>query len=519
MPLERAALALRQGNSQLAASLCAALVANYPGLVAAWRLLGAAATRLKDFELAARAYGESIRHEVSGSPDQVADLLARAEPLICLGRPAEAFACVREALPGLTTPDDYSRAALAFSHLGLPTRALPLAEKAVELAPALAEAWFLVGNSRQFLGDVDIAERAFKRVIELSRDHSVAAYHSLAHLRRWTRETNRTRELESFQCRTSAEASRIGYALFKEYDDIGDTDAAWDCLQHGARAARSLEQWDDAAERKTFEAWQAAFPSSPTVGDTRRRSGPKRIFIVGLPRSGTTLVERILASHSSVQSIGEVNTFAIAVRRLSGVESPDIVNPRIISAAKSIDPLAIAEAYSADVAYLSDGSAYAIDKRPDNFQYLGLIKRAYPDALLILLERDPMDALFGAYKRSFAPGAHGWSYTFADLAAHYRNFASLTAHWKKVLGDDLIEISLESLIADPAGEIRRLLSRCNLPIEDACLTPHLTKGAVATASALQVRQPINRDGVGAWKRYGAQLAPLQDLLRSTGKAA
>ena len=510
-----------RGDFTRAARIAQAVVAVTPDLPDAWRVLGKAANGAKNFDIAEQAFAESVRQWPEGSAERARDLLARVEPLICLGKPADAACCVRQAVAlGLTHPRDFFLAALALSHLGLPAEALPLGERAVALDPQLSDAWFIVGNARQFLGDVEGAQAAFDTVIEQSRSHVVAAYHALAHLRKWTVDRHHVHKLEKFPCRTSAEACRVGYALFKEYDDRGDIDAAWDCLQHAAWVGRAMEGWNAAEEGRRFDAWTSAFPSAqPVEVDSRPRPGPKRIFIVGLPRSGTTLIERILVSHGDVQTIGEVNAFAIAARRVFRPNAPGLINPAIIAASRVADPLAIAADYTTHTAYLGDGSAYTIDKRPDNYEYAGLIRRAFPDAIIILMDRDPMDALFGAYKRAFAPGAHGWSYTFDDLAAHYRHFRGLTAHWKATLGDAVIEVSLETLIERPEAEIRRLLDRCGLPFDDRCLRPHESAGAVTTASALQVRKPINAQGVGAWKRYERQLAPLRERLLALGEDA
>lgn len=515
--LHNARKALAGGDMTAAMTAAHAAIAYNPDEIEAYYVLGTAAAGLHDYDTAEQAFGEGAHRAPGHTPTKAQMLTLRAQPLMAAGRPADAVETLRDALKiGLPDAIGLALASVTLTHAGLPHEAYPLAEKAVELNPRHADAWFNLGGVRQFMGDTDGAQEAYETAITASGGRMVSAHHALARLRKWTTDNNHIARLEALQCRDGKEACSVGYALFKEYDDIGDTESAWDALQHATMLARSAETWTLENEAALTAAWkQHLSPERFTVRDDRPRSGPRRIFIIGLPRSGTTLIERILTAHSQVQALGELKTIGIIVKRLSGVAGPDLLSPEVIAAAAKIDPLDIAEAYTRETAYLHDGSDYTIDKLPNNHEYAGLIRLAFPDALIIGLDRNPMDALFGAYKLLFT-GAHGWSYTQDDLAGHYDQFRRLMTYWKAVMGDGLIDVSLEGLIADPDRHIRQLLDVCCLPFETNCLSPHTAGGAVTTASAMQVRKPINAEGIGAWRRYETKLARLHDRLTELG---
>ncbi|CAL4869938.1 hypothetical protein MMA231_04230 (plasmid) [Asticcacaulis sp. MM231] len=483
----------------------------------AWWLLGTAANAESDVVTAAHAFEQAALHAQPGSPAKSQMFVLRGPPLMGDGRMAEAVETTRSGVRlGLGDPASLVKASYTLTNAGLPQEALPLAQKAAELNPRHAEAWYSLGSVQRTLGDIEAAETAFKTSITLTKS-PISAYFNLAYLKRWTPDNNHIAELEALSCQSSLEACRVAYALFKEYNDTGQFDAALDCLQLGASLARKLETWTSEEEAAMVCAWKEHLPAQRfTTRDDRPRSGPKRIFIIGLPRSGTTLIERVLAAHSQVQAIGELKAFGVATRKLCDLATPARLDPEVIAAAVKLDPRDIAELYTRETAYLHDGSsAYVIDKLPNNHEYAGLIRLAFPDALIIGLDRNPMDALFGSYKLLFT-GAYGWSYTLDDLADHYGHFRDLMTYWKQVLGDGLIDVSLEAVIQDPETEIRRLLDACGLPFEEACLRPHEAKGAVSTASAVQVRKPINAEGVGAWKRYANHLEPLRQRLGAMG---
>ncbi|MFS0773276.1 sulfotransferase [Sphingomonas sp. 1P08PE] len=430
---------------------------------------------------------------------------------------AEAVTSVRAAMAGeLDDPDQMLLAAFTLIHAGLADEALPLATGACAAAPDEADAWYSLGSVHEYLGNRAEARSALERAITTAGGCFSAASYKLSHLQRWTADDNHVAALAQAACRSPHDAARIAFALFKEYDDLGDSSAAWNSLQHGATIMRRQEPWSAADEAATVAAWRRHLPV--TAFDTQSvepSGGPRRIFVIGLPRSGTTLVERILAAHSQVHAMGEPKAFAVAVRRLTALDDAPLIDARVVAAAADVDPRRIADRYTSEMALFGGGRAVTIDKRTQNIHYVGLIRRAFPDAAIVVLDRAPMDALFGAYKRLFA-GSHNWSYAQDDLADHYRNYRDLIDHWAAIPAIGLIRVSLETLIAEPEIVIRDLLDACALPFEDACLRPHQAAGTVMTASASQVRDPINAAGVGAWQRYRAQLMPLYGRLAAEG---
>ena len=540
--LDEAISALRNGNNPLAAAAARRATELNPDRLEGWWLSGLAANEMWAFDEAEQALAEGIRRAPMGKPLQGGFMVQRARALSSLGRATESLDMAIAALNiGLSDAANLNMIGNVFAQAGKMADARNVLVRAVAADQTVPDYWFNLGSAQQFLGNSEAAEKSYESAI--SAGPHTAAHLSLARLRRWTQSHNHIERLLSVARRTPIDATRIGYALFKEYDDLDQRDQAWEWLQKAAWSARNqpvpaengawsggrsnnqpatqLGMWNSNDELTVVEAWQKHFPVErfsslpPVAGRT-----PRRIFIVGLPRSGTTLVERILAAHSQVQALGELQTFPLVVKRLSQSHTGPLLDADTISAAVKKDPRIFADAYDSETAYHSDGSAFTIDKLPHNHDYVGLIRLAFPDALIVHVQRSPMDALFGAYKLLFAY-AYRWSYNQDDLAEHYANYRILMDHWRQCLAagqaaNPLIDIKLEALIADPEAQIRWLLDACGLPFEAACLTPHETTGPVATASSVQVRKPINAEGIGAWRRYEAGLAPLRGRLQSMG---
>jgi Flp pilus assembly protein TadD len=393
-------------------------------------------------------------------------------------------------------------------------RSLPHLEAAVAGRPDRADFALDLATAYRYLDRLDDAEAGYEKVLRLN-PRTTEAHRALAEVRTWTPATAHLPRLEAAWRDVSyppMDRARLGFALFKEYDDLGMTEQAWPVLVAANDAVRQqIGPWSAEAEANWMAEVAAAFPRERFANmPSREPSGTRPVFIVGLPRSGTTLVERILAAHTQVTAMGELLCFSDALKKAVGFAENSWLIPA--SASAEVDLSAVAADYRRNTAMLSQGAAYAIDKLPHNTDYLGAIRLAFPEAVIIHLRRSPMDSLFSAYRRPFY-GTYDWSFSLQDLATHHRNYRGLMQHWRTVLGDvGFIEVDYRELVNDSEVQIRRILAACDLPFEEACLDPRNARGSVATASAVQVRRPINREGLGTWWRYAEGLAPLQELL-------
>lgn len=375
------------------------------------------------------------------------------------------------------------------------------------------------GTLLRYLGRAADAEAAFEEA--LKRDGRMSlAYTSLASMRKWTREHNHIARIETALSATPAEshdAARLHHALFKEHDDLGEPEAAWPHLAKGTKIIASIFTFDAAEREQRVDALIHHYPTSRLASPAPVSvPGPRPIFVFGLPRSGTTLTERVLAAHSQVLALGETPAMLVALKNAAGLARSDQFEASHVPAMAQADFANVARTYHACLAYRTAGAGVITDKLPQNYEHAGAMRLAFPSASLVHVRRAPMDSLFGAHKLLFGEGGYHWSYRFEDLAANYRCYRRLMAHWRAALGEAFFEIRLEDLIDAPEREIRRLLAHCGLPFEAACLAPHEAKGGVSTASASQIRRPINREGVGAWRRYREQLEPLRALLEADG---
>lgn len=385
-------------------------------------------------------------------------------------------------------------------------------QQAVALQPDDMRTQYNYAASCVATGDIEQAEKAYGRVIDAEpRDHD--AWQNRSALRRQTVEDNHiealTRELQSLPPNAIGEVP-LCYALAKEHEDVGNFETGFDYLARGASARRRRMQYDVQTDVTVMERIAACFAENYAArAPAPAHEGP--IFVMGLPRSGTTLVDRIISSHSEVESLGEINDLALTLTRLGRTADKN----ELLQAATRIDPAALGAAYLQSVASYGNNSRFFIDKTPANFLYAGLIAKALPGARLVHLRRHPVDSCLGMYRTLFRMG-YPFSYDLDDLACYYIAYAALMDHWRRLFPDIVFDVSYEGLVNDQEGVSRDIIAHCGLEWEPACLAFDKNRAPVATASAAQVRQPMYRDAVDRWRRYAKQLTPLIKRLEAAG---
>jgi tetratricopeptide (TPR) repeat protein len=406
-----------------------------------------------------------------------------------------------------------------YARLGDHQAALPHFVAAVDLAPDNDQFRYNQAATLSFLGRSEDAEAALE-VILARAPNDARAHHLLAGLRKQTPARNHVERLRGVHDRSPAGRDRLltGYALVKELEDIGGSQEAFERLVTINAAHRDALAYDFARDAAIFDAVEAAWPAVLQVpvsaGDIEAP-----ILIIGMPRTGTTLVDRILASHPEVESVGELQALPLAVKAASRTRSRTVLDPETIMAAAGTDPRTIGRDYLARAAHHRRMPARRfVDKFPGNFFYAGIVARALPDAAIVCLRRHPMDTILANFRNLFATGSryYDYSYDLLDIAAYYVRFDRLMAFWRNALPGRILELTYEGLIEDQEGESHRLLAHCGLDWSDDCLNFHAHGGAVSTPSAAQVRRPIYRDSVARWRQHSAALAPVRAYLEAQG---
>jgi tetratricopeptide (TPR) repeat protein len=505
LQLGRALLDLR--DHEAAADACRRAVALAPQSLDAQVNLGAALTRLKDYLGAAQVY--QVAHTLK--PDRAETLTDFAATLTELERYDDALRCHARAVA--LAPDDpraHAGHAATLKQAQEVTRSIEACHRALDIDPEQAAMWLLLGANLASLGKFGEAVGCYRRVLELD-PHSTEAQRAMVAVGEQLEDVAELEGLAAvLEDETLAPLRRIaaGYALGALLDRNRDYDAAfarYATANRLARAERLAEgkAFDRAALQLQVDTQIAAFPPA-VFGATRDWGDPSErpVFIVGMPRSGTTLAEQIAASHPQVFGAGERRDIGRIARLLAGER--DGGSPlgwdRALLRHEATE-------HVARLGALGDGAARVIDKMPDNVLWLGVIAVLFPNARIVLCRRDLRDVCLSCHFQSFTAGMP-WTNDLADCAFRALEIERLIDHWRAVLPLPVLELQYETLIAEPERESRRLVEFLGLPWDPACLAFHKTERPVITASLWQVRQPLYSTGVGRWRNYRRHLGPL-----------
>ena len=509
--IEEATAALVADNRKAAEGIFRDILKTDPSHVAA--LCGLAAISLT----VSRA-GDALRllrHALKQSAHLPLIWRGLCQAYVDLGRLPQAEAAVRQLLKiEAENPKNWVLLGNVCARMMRQADALVAFEEAARLNPGEVRLPLSIGHLLKTLGRRRECEQAYQACLKLDPSFG-EAYWSLADLKNYVfsdAEIAAMQALLKGDGGDDVDQAHLHFALGRAYEHKQDYAAAFEHYATGNARRRKTVPFDigvfENKTRRVRECFDAAF------FEQRVNAGhpdPAPIFIVGLPRSGSTLIEQILASHSSVEGTFELPNVLTIVREFDHANPQHDAYPESVRAVPPERFALLGRRYLEETAPIRTGRAHFIDKMPNNFSHVGLIHAMLPRAIVIDVRRHPMDSCFSTFKQYFAEG-QSFSYDLESLGRYYRCYLRLMDHWDTVLPGKVLHLGYEALVRDPEIHIRRLLTHCGLEFEPACLAFHETRRPVRTSSAEQVRQPLYASGVGYWRHFEAQLEPLRRAL-------
>ncbi len=382
--------------------------------------------------------------------------------------------------------------------------------QAIEFDPNYYQAWANLATVQLILGKLEEAQESARRAIDIN-PQKPAGYYTLTHLAKLDPGSSEVEALEAIYEKANANTEdkmQAAYALGRVLDAAGEHDRAFEFMAAANDAGRQMSPPSEQSDTQLFDLIEAQIAQSFfTSAVSSGSNNDQAIFVVGMPRSGTTLVEQILASHPLVAGAGELEamrSIAIFTQTITGKPFPQS------TAELNSQQLAeISKLYLKQLNRHTGNAKRVVDKMPYNFLYVGLIKMLFPAAKIINCQRDPKDICISIYKNRFESN-HSFTHDLTALVDYYRRYERLMSYWNKVFPYQIYNIQYEDLVVETEEEVRALLSYCGLPFDSQCLDFHRLDRPVATVSSEQVRQPINSGAIGKWKAYRKHLKPLLD---------
>lgn len=508
---------MRRGDMAAAEQLAGSVVAAFPEDAEGRFLLGMARAEAGRVSAGVADIARAVELDPRGS---YRAQLARLQVMLRQdGAAAETLAAAELALP----EDALGRDTLGcvYARLGEHAASVPHFRAAVEMAPDNVSFRYNLAAALNFIGDVDGAEAEAEALIALDPDYA-RGHHMLAGLRKHSAERNHVDRLAAALGRAAAPDARLllGYALAKELEDIGEQQPSFARLAEANAEHRARLPYTFARDSANFDAIERTWPRV-AAASVRGAPDAAPIFVIGMPRTGTTLVDRILSSHPDVWSAGELQAMPLAVKLAAGTRSRVVLDPETLEAAAGADLGAIGRDYLARArTHAGAREGRFTDKFPGNFQYAGFIARALPEARIVCLRRHPLDTVLANFRNLFAISSryYDYSYDLMDIARYYARFDRLMALWREVLPGRILELGYEALVADQESGTRTLLAHCGLGWDEACLDFHHNTAPVSTPSAAQVRRPMYTDSVARWTKHRDALAPVIAFFEEQGIA-
>jgi tetratricopeptide (TPR) repeat protein len=516
-----------------------------------WFIAGSANAALHNFEDAIRCYEQVLLHEPSHY--KAHDCIGLA--LMYLGRLEEALTCFQKALD---LNPNYARAHRhaggAYYEQGRYYRSIESLQQALHIDPSQTDARVLMGDAYLTLGKLEPAGQCYRTVLEAEPDNAAAlageicilekngklreAYNKVTELLDKGVSTleiaalnarlapcfgQQKQAIELLETRLHApglppfRVSEIHFMLGRLYDSDSDYDHAFEhfrAAHENRKGSFDIRGYETKVNAITGFFTRERMRSLP-VADT---TGHRPVFIVGMPRSGTTLVEQIIGSHPAVTACGELGYIPRAVQMLPDALAPDTCYPHCLQRIHREQLNYVVENYLRNLRELHDVSVYFTDKTLLNYEHIGLLEKLFPDARVINCLRDPLDVCLSCYFQTFTPGSIEYVHELEDLGHTYSLYADLLTHWKSVVNIPVHEVRYEELVSDPESHIRELLQFCGLPWDERCLAYDKSGRLANTASYNQVRRPIYTSSIGRWQKYRHHLGPLLAILQQTHDA-
>ncbi len=507
---------LRQGRLREAQELSRVLLSEHPDHHSAWNLASEVAIASEDWPAAAR-HVDRLLSAAQASPGL---LVRKAKILVALRRRAEAFetAGIADKLPVIDAPQRRAIARI-FIQCNDPVAALASLERANRQFPGNPGVLHDLALAQFYLNRTEEAEANLTELLRVLPGHGGAIYLRSV-LRPQTAHDNHIAEIERIvDTGWAAEESMVAclFALAKEYEDLNEYEKSFEFLQKGAALKRRRLSYRSAEELSSIREMAAAFTRAAYERPAEACNDSGAIFIVGMPRTGTTLIERILACHSQATSIGEFPDFPIEMTEQAGKRLLELKREEstMIQASLDMDFAEIGRRYMTSARQLAKGSKYFVDKLPHNFLYCGYIGKALPNARIIHIVRDPMDSCYSMYKTLFNQ-VYSFSYDLDELADYYVAYRNLMGHWHRVMPGRILDVTYEDIVNSPETEARRVLEWCGLDWEASVLEFHESKSASTTASAAQVRMPIYASSLGKWRHVERHFVAVRKRMQQAG---